>query len=212
MNAIKPILCAALACVATAASADVFIYDPVLDPATATTVSSITSIILPAATFNLHPGDIVQGTISFLGGAAVTLTSDPASVGGGYEYVSLDIRPSTVGTVSGTGQLSFTGIGGDYTGAPVQTNLSNGLLAASALNDLTPTAFSFTGIAYSMTYTSGTPTIFTPDMLQLGYHVAFGPTTPLAVPEAATWAMMIGGLGLVGATMRRRAGILRPAA
>jgi hypothetical protein len=49
-----------------------------------------------------------------------------------------------------------------------------------------------------------------------GYAVAggssFGPNrlgvvtiggTP-AVPEPATWAMMIGGFGLIGATMRRR--------
>jgi len=31
------------------------------------------------------------------------------------------------------------------------------------------------------------------------------PQAPGAVPEPATWAMMIGGLGLVGASMRRRA-------
>ena len=37
-----------------------------------------------------------------------------------------------------------------------------------------------------------------------GYVVELDPAQPGGVPEPATWAMVIGGFGLVGATMRRR--------
>lgn len=39
--------------------------------------------------------------------------------------------------------------------------------------------------------------------------IAIAAAPPPAVPEPATWAMMIGGLGLVGAVMRRRSAAVR---
>lgn len=46
------------------------------------------------------------------------------------------------------------------------------------------------------------------DVINLAYNASSNAvlysTTPNAVPEPATWAMMLGGLGLVGAAMRRR--------
>jgi PEP-CTERM motif len=43
----------------------------------------------------------------------------------------------------------------------------------------------------------------------LGLDSTGGPTTPGAVPEPATWAMMIAGFGLVGGAMRRRVSKVR---
>jgi len=42
--------------------------------------------------------------------------------------------------------------------------------------------------------------------LEQSLNSAISQGAPLAVPEPATWAMMIGGFGLVGAAMRRRTG------
>lgn len=55
----------------------------------------------------------------------------------------------------------------------------------------------FDGIAMSIDF-GGTAN-------QTGYdNITFGSDTPGGVPEPTTWAMMIAGLGLVGASMRRR--------
>jgi hypothetical protein len=56
---------------------------------------------------------------------------------------------------------------------------------------------SFTGTAFSIDF-GGTAN-------QSGFdNITFGSATPGGVPEPASWAMMIGGLGLVGGAMRRR--------
>lgn len=56
-------------------------------------------------------------------------------------------------------------------------------------------SFTATGASSTLAFTSTTATAFGPALD--GVSVA-------AVPEPATWAMMIFGFGLVGAAMRRR--------
>lgn len=65
--------------------------------------------------------------------------------------------------------------------------------------NFTAVGVSFAGIARSIDF-GGTAN-------QTGFdNITFGSATPgNAIPEPATWAMMIGGFGLVGGAMRRRA-------
>lgn len=60
-----------------------------------------------------------------------------------------------------------------------------------------------------MTETEGrTGVANTPLIFDLAYNTSFNSATAVtigAIPEPATWAMMIAGFGLVGASMRRRA-------
>jgi hypothetical protein len=123
--------------------------------------------------------------------------------------------PNFVYSDSGAGWINFlngttTGFNFSY-GAFTNTtfNIYSGLngtgsLLASVLipaND--PDSFDFiavpfAGVAYSISISGGEA--------QFGWDdVTFGSLTPgNAVPEPASWAMMIGGLALAGATLRRR--------
>ena len=93
--------------------------------------------------------------------------------------------------------LVFTYMGPDFRneGGPFSPFAFDGLTARSAFNGMTDDAF------------FGLTTKNNPDGLPGGtntpiYSLGFV-TVPNAVPEPATWAMMIGGLGLIGATARR---------
>ncbi|WP_375390404.1 FxDxF family PEP-CTERM protein [uncultured Sphingomonas sp.] len=108
----------------------------------------------------------------------------------GFNLASLTISSSIVGNDASTdvnfGSVTLNGIAFNtiLTGATEFRNLLNQTLVAGATNTL---------VVSGLTGTNGS----------YGGSVSFGATTP-AVPEAATWAMMIGGLGAVGVVIRRR--------
>ncbi len=133
---------------------------------------------------------------------AGALLVDFAFPDSGIEYTGISYANSTVfasykGTQQGftirdlnLGQLNFVSVGFDISDIVAGDNNNVFLTSANniyeyGLNGLLLNTMTFpdAGINYSA--------------------IAFVPNAP-AVPEPTTWAMMIGGLGLVGAAMRRR--------
>lgn len=95
---------------------------------------------------------------------------------------------------------------------------------SSALNKLALTSLKINGVSYPLTTTSsgeaaavgGVPIISghlnTIEVVGSGVGAFDGTATFTAtVPEPASWAMMIGGLGLIGVALRRRSAGLSPA-
>ncbi|WP_253717078.1 PEPxxWA-CTERM sorting domain-containing protein [Sphingomonas sp. AP4-R1] len=187
---------------ASAAPAAVITRDYVFDLGTATASGAYTYVQSTDGPLTVSAGDTLQGTVSFLGGP-ITLTNDPTSPGPGYELVGLNFY-SNGGTTTGTSVISLTGISGDYTGLASYSGATIGGLFASAFNDLTPTAFSFTGLTYSLSFESGTATSFRAPQLELAYDARLGGAPASDVPEPAIWAMMLAGFGAMGASMRKR--------
>lgn len=122
--------------------------------------------------------------------------------------------PNLAYSASGAGYVNFlagitTGLNFSY-GAFANSSLSiyDGLSGSGTLlgtfqlaqNDpynFDFVALPFSGIAHSVVITSGET--------QFGWDdLTFGSLTPGAIPEPATWALMLLGFGLVGAAMRRR--------
>ena len=94
---------------------------------------------------------------------------------------------------------------------------------SSGLNQLTISSLIINGVSYPLTSTSsgqaatvgGVPIsslhLNTIEVIGSGVGSFDGVATFTAVPELATWAMMVGGLGLVGLALRRRQVGLKPA-
>lgn len=93
--------------------------------------------------------------------------------------------------------LVFTWDGPDFhtSGGPFADIDFNGLGAKSTLGGLAESFFAVNAIKNNGTGPGGAGTLAT----NQGFV-----TVPGVIPEPATWAMMIGGFGMVGATMRRR--------
>lgn len=165
-----------------------------------TSLVTISSAIVPGATgagsnlFHYETtafGGVGPGVYGFNNSSRETASSITFTPAAGYELSILDFRYFRSNSTSlrssfeivdaaGTQLFTETGSGGTVT---VNTAFSSG-----------PLTFLF----YSE---RGNPVV-----ADLRYDVrAVGASTnPGAVPEPATWAMMIGGFGLVGGAMRRR--------
>lgn len=91
--------------------------------------------------------------------------------------------------------LVFTYVGPDFrnTGGPLVPFDFDGLGARSTFNLTTIDAF-FTVTTKNNPVTDENTAVFTLGRLQV----------PSAIPEPATWAMMVGGFGVAGMAMRRR--------
>ena len=147
---------------------------------------------------------------------AVSDGAPPASLTG--TVVRYDTFAFTVDT-TGTYTLNLGTSGGFH---PYLTLYNSAFDAASPLTNAiaaksSPSGF---GAAFTTTLTAGTSyvtalagTIYapSPDGGAFGVLAVSGPGTVTAgagaaatVPEPATWAMMVGGFGLVGSAMRRR--------
>lgn len=112
------------------------------------------------------------------------------------------------GTSLASSQIRFDNIAGTFNGAPGVASIGFGTNLFAALNiNGTPLGFTqfagpalFTGTAASPVFSTGT--------YALTSIVSGASTLTIsdvgAVPEPATWAMMITGFGLTGGAMRRR--------
>jgi hypothetical protein len=125
--------------------------------------------------------------------------SAPGAVTTSTEFVSTDPLTPGFDDDASLVNLVFTYNGPDFrtSGGPFPSFNFNGLTARSTFGFTTADAF-FTLTTKNNPDNqpggSGTP-VFTLGQVSV----------PNAVPEPATWAMMIGGFGLAGAAMRRRA-------
>lgn len=156
--------------------------------------------------FALNPGDTLEGTISFQGGALATITET------GFEAIQLVLGGDS-GPVYFTASLAFNNVTGDYVGPDVLTSGLPGPIPGSDYQgtlfgprnfqtNLTNSSFSFDSISYKSTYVSGPATVFKAGF----FNMAGPPPPPVPVPEPATWLMMVLGFGIVGGSMRRRKG------
>ena len=146
--------------------------------------------------FTLDAGDSIDATVT-LDGAFVV----PASVATPYaQFVGFNLNgPIDPTFASMTGSLTLVGLVGDP-----PNPLSSGCGNCTALIGGRPFGnfFSFTGlIATGTVDTLDAPRLI--NSISIGYQVNPG-LTPPAVPEPATWALLLGGFGLTGVAARRR--------
>jgi hypothetical protein len=133
----------------------------------------------------------IDGSISADGNANVAVSVENTSMGG-FVTPGFDDNPNIV-------NLVFTYTGPDFrnTGGPFTPFDFDGLSARSTLGGMGVDAF------------FGLSTKNNPDGVPGGSNTAvfsLGQVTvpAAAVPEPASWALMLGGFGLLGATARRR--------
>ena len=118
--------------------------------------------------------------------------------GAGINLIAESVRPTQDWTTYSF-NLDLTG------GWRVHSSLANNYNPANPVPTLLQfqnVLASLTGVYISSDYTNGTSLVGVTDITQID-NVRF--TGPAAVPEPATWALMIGGFGLVGSALRRRA-------
>ena len=140
-----------------------------------------------------------------VGGASATLVFEPTyqgtAVKGSWETSNISLTSGKFWATTSSSNTVTDGIEGDII-ANMKT-LGDWVGLKSANSNLVVTGISF-GIG------SGWVGNFTGAVDHVTYNFTGGPSADFnfragAVPEPASWAMMIGGLGVVGAGMRRRA-------
>lgn len=139
-------------------------------------------------------GVAFQGFTTFFGANGGTIgynSNDPAfaDVAAGFSSLSFQYGFFTSGTVS-----VYSGLGGTGTLLGSQVFLAN---TEDTSQPFGLGSVSFSGIGRSLVL-SGTDGSLGLD------NIDFGTSTVGAVPEPATWAMMLLGFGVVGASLRRR--------
>ena len=108
-------------------------------------------------------------------------------------------------------QSVFTNVNGIFNGqAGTASEINFGVAPLIASLNIVGTSLGFTQFAGSQLFTGPTSNpVFTPGTYQLGSIVSGSSTLTIAsvagaVPEPATWAMMLGGFAMVGVSARRR--------
>lgn len=146
--------------------------------------------------FTVEAGDSIDFTITLDGSFVVPKSfATPGYaqfVGVNFNGIDAPVEP-----VSVTGTLNFAGLVGDL---PSSQTAGCGnciaLLGGRSFGD----AFSFTGITGSLTIdTLAAP--YEVNSVSLSYQIN---PTPFAVPEPASWALMIGGFFVTGGMVRAR--------
>ena len=154
-------------------------------------------------------------------GAAVTvgIVSAPANAvllnfdlsGSRNATFQLDSNPTPTTSIPGVfgDQIEFVNVSGTFNGAPGTGTIGFGTGLFAALN-ITGTSLGFTQFAGPALF-SGTASapMFMTGTFALTSIVSGRSTLTIseavaAIPEPATWAMMIGGFGMIGFAARRR--------
>lgn len=124
--------------------------------------------------------------LSVLGGGAVTLTFAAPIKAFAFDWGSLDIYNHL--TISGVGFSAFTVSPG---ASPIGNTLANGGQSGVNTNGMLVVTGNAGEKFKSITLASGTNSMEVDNLA-------------VAVPEPATWALMIGGFGMAGGMLRRR--------
>jgi hypothetical protein len=151
--------------------------------------------------FTVEEGDTIQATLTLVGGFVVPASGEQLF---GLNFFRTDgadpvitAGPSET-TVSGSGVFSFTG---GPTGLP--SNAQGGACGnclTSIMGQIPGNAFTFDGFTLTQTIDRlGAP--YEINTASFSYQLR---DTIGAVPEPATWAMMIFGFGAVGSAMRQQ--------
>lgn len=185
----------ALAFSATANAATITVSH-VLSPASYTACCFTGEV--QADPFVVDVGDTLDQTVTFTNGASVSSSTDTAI------WFLTFADTSQVMEVSGT--IEFLGASANMVSGPIAISQSNlfvhiGFFVFGSQYRLDAAPISFTGVRQILTVNSSdvqAPRSY--NSVTLNY---FEPAAP-AIPEPATWAMLITGFGFVGAAMRRR--------
>lgn len=139
-------------------------------------------------------------------GTSGNLTNNFAAFGGGNE-ASGSIMSTSFGTILGrlyTVTFDYGALGAGSESLTVSAGGSQTVVNPVANNNLdqtfTTTSFSFVGTGSSATLSAFSGGVDNVDAILDNVSVT-------AVPEPATWAMMLGGFGMLGAAARRRSGM-----
>jgi len=155
-----------------------------------------------------------------VGGAGIDLIGTYWQAGEGSR--SIDLSALNAGSIAQTFatvigrvyQVDFLMAANQDRGHPTSVRSMNVLATGGATQqfDFDPTSPSglskanmgWTAMSYTFKATSTSTTLSFASLNHSAYGPALDGVSVNAVPEPATWAMMIGGFGLVGANMRRR--------
>lgn len=161
--------------------------------------------------FVIDSGDVIDFSIGFtgfmFGVPPIDVLLVPGSVATGAQFVGINFIGAEDPTfdVSNAGSLSLVGAAGDLDGLdnPISANCGNCLSVIFGRGGPAYGSFSFAGLAGSSTFSVVEP--FEIERVELSYQVqtslVAGP--PGAIPEPASWMMLMVGFGLVGALARR---------
>ena len=195
---------------ASSAAAAVIDYSALINLAPTPFTTEQLNAPLSGGPIAIEVGYMLQGTITFANGGRVTIYDNPAFRN--VEGILASFRPDYNMTAYSVGTYEFLGVTGDYVGPrTLVSGPSSGAIAVWRALNLTDTAFSFTGIRFSITYVSDP---HTPSDLPLTKHVTpsyfrmplgyYSISEGAAVPEPATWATLTVGFGVLGGALRRR--------
>jgi hypothetical protein len=171
---------AALLCAVPAAALDVI--------ASFTPVSSSTGNFAPVSALltGLVEGNNIGSNIGF----SIIASPLPGSLGGGYTPLSSEE------VTFGDRSVALTVTNGIVTKADFFWRKNDIYFAISKNSSTTPQIVDFGTYQYADTFDGGSGTVS---------PTVFSAVPSGAVPEPASWAMLIAGFGLVGAMQRRRA-------
>lgn len=151
----------------------------------------------------LAEGDTFDFTIDFLGSQSLTMVG-PQSVWA-FSY------SDTLTNVAGTGTLSLLDSSGNaFLTSVIKTDVEGVVHFGQQFNGFDfvgglPSTLTFYGVHYVGTVDDYLdPLVTTRDYASPAFYVDARIVTTGTVPEPASWALMIGGFGLVGAALRRR--------
>ncbi|MBU1377118.1 MAG: PEPxxWA-CTERM sorting domain-containing protein [Alphaproteobacteria bacterium] len=161
----------------SAFSSDSFVFDGRLYETGVLALSGFTPFIL-------EDGDTVEATVTITGGAFSLPLRDEMFFGFNLSDILGGAQPEGAQT---NGTLAFDG------GASVPAGCSN---CTSQILGLSSTPLSFTSLFASATYSVPEP--YAVNSVSVSYQVSG------AVPEPASWALLITGFGGAGAMLRRR--------
>lgn len=164
-------------------------------------------------TFNAHSGVAAQGSAFFNttppdGTQAAFIQSVYGSAPGDIGAVSFALTGLSAGTSYDT-TFYAAQRANNFGNTPLNVSFNGTLLGTYSatsrdFTQFTVPSFIATGSTGTLTF-AGSPSVTGDDDVIVDLvRVSAAASPPAAVPEPATWAMMLGGFGLVGGAMRRR--------